>query len=345
MIRVHDAVPQLEGALVVAVGLGEGVGVLGGEPGLDRCPQRPRPVVRGIPVIGELGRVGRTGGRRRALGAPGREGGGEPRVEALTLAGEQFAEHDLADELVPEGMGDRRVGDVRVLVVRVDHGHEDPSIDRLPQGVPDLAGRPLHDRREQVVVDEATGRGGRPEHFAGRTGQAGHPGEEDVAEARRQVQGRRIVGGRVAGVRAGRRRGVAAGVQELLDEEWVAVGPLEQRLDQLVVRIATERPLDELGEVAPSERAELDPLDLVHPLQLREVAEERVAVADLVAAHRGHDEDRALADHPGEVGEEVERRPVRPLEVLDDEHERSPAGDPLEGVEHGLEQLGPCPTT
>ena len=115
-----------------------------------------------------------------------------------------------------------------------------------------------------------------------------------------------------------------------------------ERVDELVVgdrRRASAR--HERADVAPPERAELDALDVVHALELGEVGEQGLPVADLVAPHGGDDEDRAVAEDPGEVGQEVERRAVRPLEVLDDQHERSLAGDPLQDVEHGLEQLGP----
>src|SRR5690606_37867630 len=72
---VGHAVPQAEGAVVVAVGLGWGAEALGLASGLGGGGQRPGQVVAGEVVVGQLGRGGEQAG----------EGG----VEARALAGEQ----------------------------------------------------------------------------------------------------------------------------------------------------------------------------------------------------------------------------------------------------------------
>ena len=245
---------------------------------------------------------------------------------------------------MPEGVGDRPVADVRIAIVRIDDRHEDPPFDRLAQRVADLARRPLHDLGEELVVDAAAGRRGGPEDLARRGRQPRDADQQDVPQARRQVEGRGVVGLRWAGLVAAGRSRLAAGVEELLNEEGVAVGPVEQGVDEFVVGIAAEGHGHEGADLAPPERAELDPLDVVLPLQLGDLHEQRLAVADLVAPHRGHDEDGTGAEHAREVRQEIERGPVRPLEVLDDEHERSLPGDPLEDVEDGLEELGSRPS-
>ena len=64
-------------------------------------------VVRGVPVVGDLGR-GAAGGDQMRLGL---DGGGEAGVQPGVLAGQQLVVHGLADQRVPE------------LVVTVPVGH------------------------------------------------------------------------------------------------------------------------------------------------------------------------------------------------------------------------------
>ena len=262
-------------------------------------------------------------------------------MQALPLAGEQLAQDDLADELMTERVGDRRVHGVRVALVRVLDGHEDPALDRLAERVPDLARRPLHDRGEEIVVHEPPGRGCSAQHLPGRSREPSHAGEEDIAEAWRQVERARIVRFGATRTRSVGERRFTPGMKELLDEERVAVRPFHQGVDEVVVRCSADRPLHEGADIAPPEWPELDALHPFHPLELGQMGQQGLSIADLVAPDRGDDEDRAFADDPGEVGQQVERGAVRPLEVFDHEHERSLAGDPLERVEDRLEQLRP----
>ena len=57
---VRDPVPQLERVLEVLPRFGRGVERLGRDARLDPRVERPRQVVRGLPVIGDLGRPGRV---------------------------------------------------------------------------------------------------------------------------------------------------------------------------------------------------------------------------------------------------------------------------------------------
>jgi len=61
--RLRHLVPQLQGALVVPEGLGQGRGRLGGLPGLHAGHQRLPQVVGGVPVVGELATLDRPGPR------------------------------------------------------------------------------------------------------------------------------------------------------------------------------------------------------------------------------------------------------------------------------------------
>jgi hypothetical protein len=59
---------------------------------------------------------------------------------------------------------------------------------------------------------------------------------------------------------------------------------------------------------------------------------------DLVRAEGEHEQHPDAAQRPHQERDEVKRRAVRPLEVLDDEHQRPVGGQPLDDAEHELEQ-------
>ena len=114
--------PQLQGALEVPLGLGEGVGALGLGAGLDRGRQGPLGVAGGVPVVGELGGHGGVG----AAGPPGmgRDGRGHLAVEAGPLARQQVGVGDLAEQGVAE-----------LVAVVAGPGHQQLAGDRLPEGL------------------------------------------------------------------------------------------------------------------------------------------------------------------------------------------------------------------
>ena len=59
---------------------------------------------------------------------------------------------------------------------------------------------------------------------------------------------------------------------------------------------------------------------------------------ELVGADRGDQEDAFVAQVADEEGQQVPRRRVGPLEVLDDEHGRRVPGEPIHDTEQDLEQ-------
>ena len=65
-----------------------------------------------------------------------------------------------------------------------------------------------------------------------------------------------------------------------------------------------------------------------------------MAAVQLVRAVRTDDSDRDGAQRPHQVGGQVERRLVGPVQILDDDQHRAAAGQPLEHPQHQLEQLG-----
>jgi len=83
--RSRHPIPQLQGALVVPVGLGQGDTTLCRCTGLDRRRQRPLQIAGRLPVVGELGRHRGTGATRPA--GLGREGVGQRGVQPGPLTG------------------------------------------------------------------------------------------------------------------------------------------------------------------------------------------------------------------------------------------------------------------
>ena len=87
---------------------------------------------------------------------------------------------------------------------------------------------------------------------------------------------------------------------------------------------------------ARGEALELDPFDQRHANDLRDPRQERVAAVELVAAVRGNDRP-GPAGVPDQIPDEVERRGVGPVEVFEDNHERTSPGGPPEHGPHRIE--------
>ena len=82
-------------------------------------------------------------------------------------------------------------------------------------------------------------------------------------------------------------------------------------------------------------------MDAGDPGPLRGGGAQRVAAVQVVGAVRRHDPDRA-AEAPGEQeGEQVARRPVGPVDVLDDEQQRPVGHEVLQRGVQRLEEVGP----
>ncbi len=97
-LGVGDLAPQLERPLVLGERLREGVAAFGGVTRDRRGLEGARQVVRGIPVVGQLGRAGRIAGRARL------ERPGECRVESRALPGQQVVVDRLLEQGVAEGV-------------------------------------------------------------------------------------------------------------------------------------------------------------------------------------------------------------------------------------------------
>ena len=171
-LGVGDLAPKLQNALVLGEGLGKGVAAFGGVTSDGRGLEGARQVVRGIPVVGQLGRAGRITGRARL------ERPGERRVESCALPGQQVVVDRLLEQGVTEGVAlsaGRRVRDqdlaVHAFAERVVEG-------RLVE---------VRGRGEQGRVDPLAGRGRDAQELLGGLGQLGDPRQQQVAEGRRQL--------------------------------------------------------------------------------------------------------------------------------------------------------------
>ena len=151
-------------------------------------------------MAGELG--------RRTCGRPAAEGLGVRRVQPDPLAGQQVVVDRLAQQRVPEG--------VAALV-----GDQDVGLDRAAQaGVERRAIEP-GGRGEHVVGDPAPGDARGARHLAGGVVEPVEAHEEHVGELGRDPA-----------------PGPGRCPDELLDEERVALGPVDDVGDLLVVQLA-----------------------------------------------------------------------------------------------------------
>ncbi len=310
-LRVGDLVPQADGPLELVERLGERVACLGPLTGHDSRLERPRQVVRGVPVVGELGRARGVITRSRLEGP--RERGMQPGP----LARQQVVVHGFLEESVAEDIAldaGRRIG------------HEHLPGDALSERLVDGGRLEPGGLGEQLRIDPLPRRRRDPQELLAPLPEVGDAGEEDVAQRGRQL-GRAVVAGRH---------------EELLGEEGVAAGAGVDRLQQRGIELPPGDRLELSPRLESVERVQLDAFDLAGPLQLGDERQQRVAPVELVRAIRQQDHDGAVAQVADEEAEQVARGSVRPVEVLDDEQQRLPFGDPGQDGQDQLEQPALC---
>ena len=301
LLRARDVIPQVEHALEVAEGLRQAGHGLGLAGGLQRGGERLLRPPRRDPVLGQLAGARPVGG----------EGPGEALVHVLALSRQQRRVRRLGDEGVTEPVAPRgAVGD------------EQPVVDRLAQRLDDL-----------LLAERHGGGQDRRRHLAPRGG-----GEADDRPRRRlqalEVREQRVLEqpgelGLVA-----QRRG-----DQLLGEERVALRAGADRLDQLGAQRAVALAGDERRELVPRERSELHRERNPAAPQPGGQPVHRVVLAHRVLPPRRDDEHAAVVDGVRQEGEEVERRPVGPVQVLEHQHDRRGGAETLERRAHRLEQV------
>ena len=206
---------------------------------------------------------------------------------------------------------------------RVGVGHEHRCLQRLAERIEPGFGRPVGHDVEQRQADAAAADGDDVDQPSGLRGQPGHAAHHRVAKGRRHV-----------------RLAAPGGVEELLDQERVAVGPAEQVLDQ-AGRLGMSGPhRDERGGLGSPEQGDRDFLDRRHPTQFGDPSLQPRVGGELVT-RREHEDDGHVGEVAHEVVDQVEGGGIGPVEVLDDGDDDASVGsggEPVEQAEHGLEQ-------
>ena len=289
--RAHvlgHAVPQLDGTLVVGVGLGEGGEPHGLGAGLRRGGERRREVVCREPVEGELGGHAAGGDRQRRIGL---QRAGQRGVQRPALAGEQVVGQRLAHERVAEAVG---VG----LGVR----HDDVVRHRLAQPGHELVGREAGRALEQPVAHARARDGSEAQDGLGGRAQRLDAQHERIGDVGRQA----LAGG---------------GGGQLLGEERVALGAGEELVDQARLGPAPEDPGELRDDLLAREALQADALDDRGALGFGHQRTQRVAAVQLVGAVGGDEQHALVARVAHEEGQEVARGAVGPVDVLEDEHQ------------------------
>ena len=211
-----------------------------------------------------------TPGRQRMTGqvCPGAERGvggqlgGVPLVGAHPLAREQVVVDGLGQQRVPEGVA---AGLGR---------HEDVVLDGVADGDVEVARRQVADAGQQAVGDLPPRSRCHPHDVLG--------GGLELVDSDQEEPGEVACGARTP-QRA--RRG------ELLCEEGVALGALDDGLDLRLAQRAVDEALNQLADVAVGQRGEVDPVHRGQPRPVREGCPQRVPAVQVVAAvgrHQGH---------------------------------------------------------
>jgi hypothetical protein len=229
-------------------------------------------------------------------------------VQRGALAREQVVVEHLLHQRVAEPVG------AAGLVA----GQQVP-VDRLAQQLQQpLLRHPRHGR-EQLVVDPRAGGRGHPQHALGLLWERLDPREQQVPDRPRE-----------AGA-------VGSGGEQLLGVEGVALRAGEHLAHLARCGPVVEDPGEQVGQLAAAEAAELQPLDPAAAVQLGEERAQRMAPVQLVAAVGEHQR-RPGAQVVDQVAEQVAGRAVGPVQVLDDQQDRSARGQPVQHAQQQLEQ-------
>jgi hypothetical protein len=302
-LGVGDDIPEGERSRVVTRGLGERTDALGLAASANGGGQGTRLVACTQPMVGDLSRDG--GGIATCQVRIRLQGSGEGSVELRALAGEQFAVRDLLEQCVAE----REPPFV---------SKQDVMSHRCPERVAERRlGESGRDRQQPVVDLPTTGRRN-PHHGLRRGVERRDPRQQNVAQRPGQAIGRAALAGR----------------HQLLGEERIAPGASEDVVDEIGRRRRPEDPRDLLAQRGTLETCELDAPCARSRGDLGQEAPQAVAPVDLVVAIGGDDEDLLGAQAACEERQEVERGPVRPVDVLEDEQHRSVRRRHTEPVEH-----------
>ena len=300
--------PELERPLDVRECLGVRVDVLGRPRRVEGRGQRASAVVRGVPVARQLARDAAAVRLHpfRVLG----EELGHADVQRDPLTGQEIVVDRFVDQRVTEAVFESAgLGDEHLLFDRLTDRVEQPRV--VESG----------DRRNEPVVGMAADHGCAAQHLARVVGQCVDAREHDVAQRRWDCIVERGTGG-----------------EQLLHEERVAVGTLVCSLDELRAGMRSDNRRDELAGLVTVEARQVDAFGRARTIELGERGPQGMAAVQIVGSVGADDDDPGVVHAAREEHEQVARRPVRPVEVLEHEHGRHSVADPFEDTEHLLEE-------
>ena len=255
------------------------------------------------------------------------DAGRRQRLEAL---GELAVERAAAQprHVAVEGLADERVPELGRTVLLLD---DEPELDQLRDPV--LAGQLDHRLEPEPLAADGGDLGRRPAGLR-EVGAAQQDGVADRLRHRHltaldELEPRRAVPKR--GLRGERPR-------QLLDEERQPLRAALDRLDERPRRRPVERLLEQRRGRGLVERIERDLDQRLRSPQLVAHPPQRVIARELVGAVGADDEHRHLAECRRDRGEQLERRRVRPLQVVEHEQRSARFGDAVERAAERLVQ-------
>jgi hypothetical protein len=201
-------------------------------------------------------------------------------------------------------------------------GHEHVVLHGLAQRLLEVGLRQARHLQQGRVRHPAAGHRRHPDHLLGVLGEPLDPRQQHVDERGRQARAVLGVGG-----------------EQLLGEERVALRAAGDLAEGVLGQQLLGECGDEPARVGVVERAELQPLRRGQPDQLGQHRAQRVAAMQVVAAVRADDQQPLLAQPGHEEGEQPPGGGVRPVQVLEDEHDDRLRGEAGEQGVQGVEQL------
>ena len=284
--RVRHRVPERERPFEVGISLGQAEDGLRLASCLDRRRERLSRSTRSRPVRCEL---------RRCRGSAERELFCEPRVQLLALPREDGRVDGLREQGVPEAEDPR---------LRL--GHEDAVLDRLAQRLAHVALRKLADGAEQRVLDVASGGCRNAQQALRWAVEPGHALQQQVAQATRELAV--LVGGS----------------EELLGEERVAFRAGGDRVRQRRWRCGARVSCEQRRQFVVSQRPELEQERRTRAPDAVDEPEHALGRCGVVRAVGGEQQHPPGVEVVREEDDEIERRGVSPMQIL--EHEQDGCG-------------------
>ena len=255
---------------------------------------------------------------------------GEPGIDAVGVAhGDRVADAAVQaraarlGQAVLERRAQQRVGE-RVLARAPARLDQQPGLDGRVEHVEQRPLVDVDDVLEQLELEVAADQRRGAEHGLGLVGQprdaagdhVAQPRRDAVADARRALDGQAALG-QVAG--------------ELLDEERVAV-----RLG--ADRGGLGRAVEQLGDLVLREPLEVQARQRALALEVGERLQQRMARPELVVAVGADEQHGAELRRARQRAQEKEGAAIGPVQVVDDEQQRSGPGEPPGGRDDAGEE-------